>query len=209
MTTEQVMFADDGWPEFASRLRAYVRRRVDPAWVDDVVGDILLRLVQHRAELGVAANPTAWVFTVAANALADHHRRRDAERRALARAGVEPDVVGSAVDDAESAIEFELSNCMRPMLQALPTPYGEALLLIEVDGLSQREAAQRLGLSFSGMKSRVQRARSKLKEALLRCCAVEVDRRGRVLDYTSRKEGCGTCNPSKSEDRLEVHPSRS
>ena len=56
-------------------------------------------------------------------------------------------------------------------------------MLTDIEGLTRAEAADRLGLSVSGMKSRVQRGRAKLKQALLRCCAVETDRWGTVLDY--------------------------
>jgi RNA polymerase sigma-70 factor (ECF subfamily) len=194
--TEHSIFADDGWQGFLSKLRAYVHRRVDPAWADDVVGDILLRLVRHRAGLQAASNPLAWMYTVAANALADHHRRRDAEHRALVRAGTEQAIIEASADGEDDAATSELTACMRPLLQGLPAHYGEALLLTEVEGLSQSEAAKRLGLSFSGMKSRVQRARSKLKDALLRCCAVELDRRGRVLGYAPAPEGNGSCGCS-------------
>jgi hypothetical protein len=46
-----------------------------------------------------------------------------------------------------------------------------------VHGLTQAEAAKRAGVSVSGMKSRVQRAREQLKAMLLRCCEIDVDRR--------------------------------
>ncbi len=193
MVTEEAAFADDAWQDFTTRLRAYVRRRLDPAWADDVFGDVLLRLVRHRADLRAAENPSAWVFRVAANVLADHHRRRGAEHRALARAGVEPEVVASAGNDEDEGAAAELSECLIPLLRGLPAPYSEALLLTEVEGLSQIAAAKRLGVSLSGMKSRVQRGRVKLKEALLRCCAIEIDRRGHVLAYAPQAAGCGSC----------------
>ena len=61
---------------------------------------------------------------------------------------------------------------------------------IGTQGLSQKDLAIRLGLSFSGAKSRVQRARGKLKQLLLDCCHFELDRFGRVIDYQPR---CGCC----------------
>ena len=73
----------DNWRDFQTSLRAYVGRRVEAGAVEDVVGDILLLLVRYRDRLAVADEPAAWVFRVAANAIADHHRRRAAEARAL------------------------------------------------------------------------------------------------------------------------------
>ena len=178
----------EAWTGFESRLRGYVRRRVDPAAVDDVVGGILLRLVQHQDDLMAARNPVAWAYRVAANAVTDHHRRRASERQALTQAQEDamPGVTGA---DEESSAAEDLARCLIPLIKGLPAPYGEALLLTEIEGLTQAAAAERLGLSLSGMKSRVQRGRRKLRAALLGCCTVQTDQRGGVVDYTLRRGG--------------------
>ena len=49
---------------------------------------------------------------------------------------------------------------------------------MELEGLTQQTAAKRMGLSLSGMKSRVQRGRARLKQMLDDCCLIELDRRG-------------------------------
>jgi RNA polymerase sigma-70 factor (ECF subfamily) len=67
------------------------------------------------------------------------------------------------------------------------------LELTDVQGLTQKELAERLNLSLSGAKSRVQRAREKLKGVLTECCHIEVDRRGRVVDWESRQQDCRYC----------------
>lgn len=191
---EQRAESEVPWTAFESRLSAYVRRRVEPGAVEDVVGDILLRLVQHRAALEAARNPIAWTLRLAANAVADHHRRRDVERRALSRA--EGEAALESIEDAdEGAAAAEISRCILPLIEGLPAPYRDALLLTEIEGLTQVEAAGRLGLSVSGMKSRVQRGRAKLKQDLLRCCAIRVDRRGGVVDYRPHADdgGCLRC----------------
>ena len=76
------------------------------------------------------------------------------------------------------------------MIDGLPAPYGQALTLTEFEGLTQRQLAERLGISLSGAKSRVQRGREKLKEALLDCCQFEFDRRGKIIDCMPKGEGC-------------------
>jgi len=73
--------------------------------------------------------------------------------------------------------------------QELPALYREALLTVDIKGTSQVQAAKIFGLSLSGMKSRVQRGRFKLKQLLLECCAIEIARRGGIVDY-SRKSNC-------------------
>ncbi len=180
---EQLGLTEDAWKAVETRLRAYVGRRVDPGSVDDVVATILLRLVKHHDEMTGARTPSAWILRIAANTIADHHRKRAAEARALARSALEPQDEIERPDTDSASAGAEIARCLVPMIRGLPEPYGAALMLTDIDGLTQAEGARRLGLSVSGMKSRVQRGRTKLKEALLRCCAIELDRRGGVVDY--------------------------
>lgn len=180
---------DIAWINFESRLRAYVRKRVDPVSADDVFGDVMLRLVQHRTELQAAEKPIAWMLRVAANAIADYYRRREVEQRALTE--IHDESVHALASGGVPDAAAELARCLVPLIRELPAPYDEALMLTEIEGMAQNTAAERLGLSHSGMKSRVQRGRAKLKAALLRCCEVEVDRSGAVLDY-QRRRGCDT-----------------
>lgn len=168
---------EPAWREFERQLRSYVGRRVTDGAADDLVGDILLRLVRSREKLSDARNPTAWVYRIAANAITDHRRKQARETAALAA------IVHEEVSPESASESAALARCLLPLIRNLPAPFSEALLLTEIGGLSQAEAAARLGLSVSGMKSRVQRARDKLKAALLRCCDVQFDRTGGVLDY--------------------------
>lgn len=180
---------DEGlrWSEFQSRLRSYVAGRVDPAWTDDVTGDILLRLLRNRERLEQARNPLAWAYRVAANTITDHYRRRAVESRALLQAQAEAASPAPAATAKEQQAERRrIEACLMPFILDLSPKQAEALLLTSFQGLSQAEAAHRLGLTVSGMKSRVQRARAELKRRLLACCEFEMDRRGRVMGMVPR-----------------------
>jgi RNA polymerase sigma-70 factor, ECF subfamily len=174
------------WAMFNRHLRAYVARRVDAAFVDDILGDILLRVAEHRDQFDGAGNPLAWLYRVAGNLITDHYRRRAVEKKALQQAGAE--AAGADTSD-ESDRYAELSRCLLPMIQQLPEDYRDALLLTDINGVTQAAAAAQLGVSVSGMKSRVQRGRDRLKQALHRCCEIEINNRGRLVDYAQR--GCG------------------
>jgi RNA polymerase sigma-70 factor, ECF subfamily len=78
-------------------------------------------------------------------------------------------------------------------MSLLPEADRKALKMTGLEGLSQKELAARLGLSVTGAKSRVQRARVRLKEAILDCCHVEMDRRGTPIDYARKRGECGPC----------------
>ena len=96
----------------------------------------------------------------------------------MSRAQAEQDPEPAAAEYEDATAASEIARCLVPLIRDLPQPYSEALLLTEIEGLTQAAAAARIGISVSGMKSRVQRGRAKLKRALLRCCTVQVDRRG-------------------------------
>ncbi len=178
--------SDIAWSEFDKKLRAYVRGRVNASAADDVVSDILLRLFQSQDKMEGAKNPMAWIYRVAANVITDYYRKSASEKRLLE--GVKQGTSVVDVSDEPADDTASLARCLIPMIKALPAPYDQALMLTEIDGISQVAAARQLGLSVSGMKSRVQRGRQKLKVALLQCCHVEVNRRGDVVDYIKRDD---------------------
>ena len=97
--------------------------------------------------------------------------------------------------DAEptSDARTEIAHCVAPMVRGLPDDYRRAIELTETEGMTQA-AAERLGLSVPGAKSRVQRGRARLQAMLLRCCQIETDRRGRVVAFETRDgQGCASC----------------
>ena len=180
------------WAEFAGRLHAFVARRV-PAGIepDDVVQEVFVRVVRHLPSLRDAERIEAWLFQIARNTLRDAMRAR--RRRDSRTDTLEVDVPGEADTEDVRAAEAELAPCLTPMVARLAEPYRSAIELTSIHGLTQAEAAKRVGVSVSGMKSRVQRAREQLKEMLMRCCQVDVDRRRRVADYHLREsEACDT-----------------
>ena len=183
---------DEIWRDFDRQLRTYVRGRVDPQWVDDVVGNILIRLVKNRDALETADNPAAYVQRVSANMVTDHYRRRAAERRALAQIEADAETLAADAPPADDDAHRAISACMHPFIQNLPAPYRDALTLTEIEQLTQKQAARRLNLSLSGLKSRVQRGRSLLKRDLTRCCQIEIDRRGQVIDFEPNPDRSGT-----------------
>lgn len=180
------------WAEFAGRLRAFVARRV-PAGIDpdDVVQEVFVRVVRHLPSLRDAERVESWLFQIARNTINDAMRAR--QRRESRTDVLEIDIAAETGREDARAAEIELAPCLTPMVARLAGPYREAIELTSVHGLTQAEAAARAGVTISGMKSRVQRARDQLKAMLLRCCEVEVDQRRGVADFHLREPGsCGT-----------------
>jgi RNA polymerase sigma-70 factor (ECF subfamily) len=176
-------------------LRRFVRRRVDDAHVDDLVQEVFVRMQSHAGELRDEQRLAGWAFRIAANVVVDHHRR--AKTHALHTERTEPDEL--AVERESTDENVTVAGWLRPMIALLPDEYADALELVELQGLTQREYAERAGLSLSGAKSRVQRGRKMLEGIVRACCDLEQDARGNVIGYSRRGEACGCAAQCRTE----------
>jgi RNA polymerase sigma-70 factor (ECF subfamily) len=172
------------WNQFCDQLCSFVRARApNEDTAEDILQEVFIRIHTKGDTLRNADKLQSWVFQIARNALIDYYRSR--------RTTVElPQTLGFWEEDYEDDLAAELAADVREMVETLPEPYREALMLTAYEGLSQKELAKRLGLSYSGAKSRVQRARESVRDMLMACCHFELDRRGTVIDYY---EHCCCC----------------
>ena len=174
------------WDQYSTRLRAFIRSRVwDDAEAEDILQEVFIRIHRHLCCQPEWNKPRSWIYQIARNLIIDHYRRRRETMELPESLPAEPDL---PEEDPEAVLALSL----REMIDGLPEHYRQALLLTEYQGLTQKQLAERLGISLSGAKSRVQRAREKLRDMLLRCCHFEFDRRGRIVDYYQR---CCCCHP--------------
>jgi RNA polymerase sigma-70 factor (ECF subfamily) len=189
------------WRQMHGPLAGFIGRRIShPADVEDVLQEVMLRIHRHAGEIDQVEHVTAWVYRITSSAVVDHCRRRAARPEAPAEIGDELAEARRVANDEAAVTEdvrSELAPCLVPLLERLSDEYRHALHLTEFEAVSQVEAARRLGLSTSGMKARVQRARKQLRELLLECCHVELDRRGAIASYEPRPGACSCCG-SKS-----------
>lgn len=174
------------WDQFSDRLRSFIRARVaDEAAVEDILQDVFVRIHAKVGTLQDLGKLESWLYQITRNVIIDYYRsRRPTEQL--------PETLGSSEEVYEEALVTRLASDVREMVEALPEPYREALVLTSYEGLSQKELAKRLGLSYSGAKSRVQRARERVKDMLMTCCHFEFDRRGTVIDYYDHCCCCAT-----------------
>jgi RNA polymerase sigma-70 factor, ECF subfamily len=180
------------WRDYRTQLVRFVLKRVaDEATAEDIVHDVLVRAYERRDTLRDGQKFEPWLYQITRNAVVDHYRRRRPS---------EPLPADLIAETPAADAQRELAKCMKPLIDALPGHYRDALTLSEIQGLTQQDTAGRLGLTLSGAKSRVQRGRRMLEEKLLQCCRVEFDTRGAIIDFESRKgcapgsgDGCAAC----------------
>lgn len=172
----------DFWQEHRSRLRGYISKRVrDRDAVDDILQEVFLKVNAGLHGVKSPGSISAWLYRIAANTIADHYRAQQPWEEL-------PDEV--AAPEPERDYIAELATCLQPLIADLPEAYRSALVLSEIEGMPQKEVAERLNLSLSGAKSRVQRGREKLRQRLLGCCEIETGRGG-IVGYEPRGGKCG------------------
>lgn len=179
------------WQDVAARLRPFIARRVSPAEIDDVMQDVFIRMQRGLPTLREEERFTSWLFQIARSSVAEHMRTR--ARHPIADGEVELEQPAETEDD-DRDVARSLAGCVSMFVAQLPTPYREAVTLVELEGMTVREAAEMVGISVSGMKSRVQRGRGRLRELFDACCEIALDARGKPTEFTPRGHpSCKTC----------------
>ncbi len=166
------------WKHHESELRAWLRGRLgnrDDA--DDLLQDLFLKALRQDRRFCEIRNARAWLFEVARNALADRLRlRRDLVEL--------PD---DLVQGHEEPTPLDgLADCLPRALAALSAEDREAITRCDLEGMTQAELAALKGLTLPGAKSRVQRARRRLRARLTEACQVRFDESGRVCCFVPR-----------------------
>lgn len=166
------------WHQNEGELRGWMRRRLgSPADAEDALQDLFLKALRHREKFCELINARAWLFEVARNALADRLR--------VSRDMVElPEDLAAPNED--TAPVDSLVGCLPRVLSELAPDDREAITLCDLGGMPQEEYARMKGLSLPGAKSRIQRARKRLRERMTTGCKVSRDALGQVSDFVPR-----------------------
>ena len=167
------------WHANEAELRGWLRHRLgNPVDAEDMLQDLFIKAMRQGERFCAIGNARAWLFEVARNALADRLRMKR-------------DLIELPADLASEAEEVatvdSLVACLPRVLSELSPEDREAITLCELQGLPQDEYARRKGLSLPGAKSRVQRARKRLREQLTQACQVRLDAAGQVSDFVPRQ----------------------
>ncbi len=182
---------DEIWEAFSQGLKGFIANRISNSDnAEDILQDVFLKIHNHIQDLKQGDRLESWIYQITRNAVTDYYRRK----HRVADSNVEVLTESGFTGGSESPQSDGILECLKPMVLQMSEKYREAILLTEYDSLPQNVLAERLGISLSGAKTRVQRGRKILKDMLLRCCHFEFDRLGNILDYQVKDEGCGFCS---------------
>jgi RNA polymerase sigma-70 factor (ECF subfamily) len=179
------------WEESRVRLKNFIARKINnPADAEDVLQNVFFKIQRniHRLENEEKLYP--WIYQLTRNAIIDYYRE---SKNHLTDSDAVLNEIAAEMSGKKDA-EEEVLQWLVPMIGELPDIYREALLLSDIEGMTQKELSEKLFISLSGAKSRVQRGREHLKKALLDCCQLEFDRAGQIVDYEQNNKDCRVCS---------------
>ncbi len=183
---------DEVWRNHHAGVRRFVRRRVsDHHDAEDIVQDVFVRAQESLHQLQSADRLAAWLSRIAANRIVDHYR---------SRRPIEELPEDLAAQEAEEDPVATLAPCLPDMIERLPETYRDAVRLSEIEGIAQHVVAQRLDLSVSGAKSRVQRGRALLRQLVEKCCRVFMGGRS-IVGFERLTDQCA-CSPHRQRRAL-------
>jgi RNA polymerase sigma-70 factor, ECF subfamily len=169
------------WEAHKAALKNYIRKRIkDEDVAKDILQDILMKVYQFCMSKSGVKNVRSWLFQIAHNTIIDYYRQQNKMVHEI------PEAIEEANDTKayEEAAAFIL-----PMIQFLPEEYATPLKMADIDGLKQAHIAEKLGLSLTATKSRIQRARQLLKSEFITCCHFETDKNGQLISFEV-KDNC-------------------
>jgi RNA polymerase sigma-70 factor (ECF subfamily) len=177
------------WKNFNRELYNFILSKVkDRDSAKDILQETFIKIQKNIHSLKDDKSLKFWIYRITYNCIIDHFRNKN--------------ILNEFNDNSENTFQSgpeesnennsRLSECVVPFINKLPPIYKEALTLTEFEKYSQLELADHLGISYSGAKSRVQRAKVKLKELFEECCNISYDKYGNIIEYHSRntKNNC-------------------
>ena len=178
------------WLKLGNKLKAFILSKVhDETTADDILHEVFLKIHSKIDTLKDDAKIQSWIYQITRNSIVDYYRRLKKERKILP-------YQFDYEDNSPNEFMIETLQDMTKMIEDLPQLYCEALCLTELGGMSQKAYAEKAGISYSGAKARVQRAKKMLKDTLMRCCHYQFDKYGTVVGiYPANCCCCTDDNP--------------
>lgn len=167
------------WEQHEGELRGWLIKRLgNRADAEDMLQNLFLKALKQETAFCDMSNARAWLFQVARNALIDQSR--------LSKAQIDlPEDLAAEPDNPLAPVE-RLSDCLPRVLSELSKKDREVIFQCDIQGMAQKDFATQHSLSLPTVKSRIQRARKRLRAQLEVACQVRFDDTGKVCCFVPR-----------------------
>lgn len=183
------------WKDFHNSLLYYIRKRIKKSEdANDILQDVFFKIIKSDVEIKSTPELTSWIYKVTKNSIIDYWRKNKINIDKTTFLEFEPE---EEKEESKSSEAETLAGCIDTMITNLPEKYSIVFNLYEKEKLSHKEISAKLEISISGSKTRLQRAREKLKEMLVNYCQVETDVYGNVINSCAEESSCNNCEDLK------------
>lgn len=146
----------------------FLEKRVESIVVaEEILQSAFVKALEKGSELRDGESTIAWFYRLLRNAVVDHYRRRDIERRGLAREASE---VAAFSPNMDAEVKNAICSCMGKLLPSLKPEYADVLRKIDLEEKPLAGFAAAEGISTNNATVRLHRARQALKRQLERSC---------------------------------------
>jgi len=181
------------YTEFRQSLLSYIRGKVRSREdAEDILQNVFFRISSGVNRLKDEEKLRGWIFTITRNAIIDYYRANAARKNFTVNAEMDSNILQEMEEDPTKGLD----RCINSMIDLLPDEDRDIIVDSELKGVKQKDLAEKYGMAYPSMRSRVQRGRERLKQLFYNCCHIETDRLGNVLEARGRTDCAGTCEPS-------------
>jgi len=178
------------YDNFQPRILRYLTRLVGKNAAEDLTQHVFLKVSQALKTFRGESKLSTWIYRIATNAALDKLRSPSFQRIAQEKALDDSIAISQTVNVETSLIRKEMNECIRSFVENLPTNYRTVIVLSELEGLKNTEIAEILCITLGTVKTRLHRARKKLKKELETHCNFYRDERNELAcDLKSAFEG--------------------
>jgi RNA polymerase sigma-70 factor, ECF subfamily len=171
-----------------SFIQGKVRSKQD---AEDILQNVFIKISSGVNKLSSDEKLQSWIYTITRNTITDYYRVNASRKNVEVDDEMEESILDEGRDDPTKGLD----QCMNTMIKLLPEEYRDIIIDAELNGVKQKDLAEKYGMAYPSMRSRVQRGRERLKQLFYNCCHIETDTLGNILSAKAKTDCEGPCKP--------------
>lgn len=183
--------------QFHQSLLAFIRSKIrSNEDAQDILQNVFIKISANVNNLADEEKLKSWIFTITRNTIIDYYRTNASRKNVEIVAGIEE----SIWDEEDFDTTKGLDQCVHTMIKLLPEEYRDIIVDAEINGIKQKDLAEKYDMAYPSMRSRVQRGRERLKQLFYNCCHIETDTLGNIMEAKRKTDCGGPCNPCSGQN---------
>jgi RNA polymerase sigma-70 factor (ECF subfamily) len=181
------------YKQFHQALLNFIRSKIKSKEdAEDILQNVFIKIAANVNNLADEDKLQSWIYTITRNAIIDYYRV-SATKKSIA---MDDDLAHHVLEEETVDNTKGLDQCMTSMINLLPEDYKDIIIDSELKGIKQKDLAEKYGIAYPSMRSRVQRGRERLKQLFYGCCHIETDSHGNILDAQRKADCKNPCDPN-------------